>query len=1299
MFGSPRGLWGTMKRLAAALLFPVLAAPAWGQAVRECRAPQSEESRIWVEEIEVTESFIVAEVNLGIDLRGYSAYSQDVRIGLESPAGTLFELSRYMDGAFIVDALFSERALDGRWLLDSAGGAGLGESYLDCGGCLLDPSAGGSLGLARFAGEDSEGVWTLAIEAGMAVRLDEWCLTLDASESVRDLVCSSTTPGVLHIECTAGGAYDEVVLTAGGSLIATVPGPFADGEEIVFDSGALPYPQLLQVQAAGVTAGVAGVANACEVLLHGTPMEVASEPGLDLYTSIDPVVELLTFEESVEVIELIVDVKLNVELELWYPRLEVACYDGTAVVLHADSVFSYPSIGFDASYWDLGIPPPGRREDCRCLLQPAGPGSLADFSGKFTIDPITGSGAWAIGISGGAYPGTILERVALRVFDIPSVRPVSALACELGATPESVLVTWVAGSDYDLIDVLLDGAVLETFEGTFDAGLDGSYLVEGLSYGAVAKISVRGYRDEAPSYLRSCTVRTQLGILEDFACASAPGSKEIAASWTNPQEYDSIAVFVGDDLATTLPGDATSVLLGPYPGLDRAEVFLVPAVTALGDGFENRCTALLFEEAAIHQCVEVPIPDPGAATGQLVYTLSIGDDLVIDELEVLVDWRAQWADEVEVHIGGPTGLELRLTYKLNLNRLRALFDDDGEDIPPWFGLDSILRPAAPGKLALFVGEKCAGDWQLRLAVDGESTLDEWCLRVNGCTEPAPERLGCEADGRDVTLSWGNPADFETVELIRDGVLLATLAGAESSYVDALVPPGVHEYRVRGRTEGAACESGSTLCRVLVQAVEVCRSEPIVDWDGEPITLELLDSIPQAEIEVRLDLWFLDSPGFGVALEDPDGTRLILHSPPAVSAHELSLTFADDGVPYPPRDGFVCGCQVQPAGPGQLADLGAGERQGIWTFDIAGYPGYAGRVSECCLVFHWECDVAPPRALTSEASGVAPLVALAWENGAVYDEIVVLRDGTAVATLEGSEKAYEDTEVPAPGRYSYRVAANIAADACTRRSAGSSVAVGAVEVCAPGPFELPEEELLAVWTLDWQSPDIDALYPSTTALEIGAVEVPVDFSEVVGQRLALYLQSPGGTTVQLLERREPSWLENTWLTFSDDGGTIECWLGERLVAPEGPGSLADFAGEDPRDVWLLAALVRDNSYTTGSIAEWCLRILPTGFSDAAVAPPPEFRRGDANADGVVEPIPDALALLAATFLGGALPPCLDAADIDGDGALIGIVDAIRLLAWAFQGGPPPAPPGPDACGSDPGLDGLGCAAPPPACDDR
>ena len=73
------------------------------------------------------------------------------------------------------------------------------------------------------------------------------------------------------------------------------------------------------------------------------------------------------------------------------------------------------------------------------------------------------------------------------------------------------------------------------------------------------------------------------------------------------------------------------------------------------------------------------------------------------------------------------------------------------------------------------------------------------------------------------------------------------------------------------------------------------------------------------------------------------------------------------------------------------------------------------------------------------------------------------------------------------------------------------------------------------------------------------------------------------------------------------------------------------------------------------------------------------------------------LLAFAFTDELEPPCLAACDANGDGVVTGVLDAMYILAYAFLGRPAPPSPFPD-CGEG-ALESdarLGCRESPPQC---
>ncbi|MBI4585085.1 MAG: hypothetical protein HY717_13815, partial [Planctomycetes bacterium] len=82
--------------------------------------------------------------------------------------------------------------------------------------------------------------------------------------------------------------------------------------------------------------------------------------------------------------------------------------------------------------------------------------------------------------------------------------------------------------------------------------------------------------------------------------------------------------------------------------------------------------------------------------------------------------------------------------------------------------------------------------------------------------------------------------------------------------------------------------------------------------------------------------------------------------------------------------------------------------------------------------------------------------------------------------------------------------------------------------------------------------------------------------------------------------------------------------------------------------------------------------------------PQFRRGDANDDGLFD-ISDAISSLSCMFLGELCLDCMDVMDVNDDGH-IDTTDPINLLYWRFLTGLPPKDPFP-GCGPDPTNDNL------------
>ena len=94
----------------------------------------------------------------------------------------------------------------------------------------------------------------------------------------------------------------------------------------------------------------------------------------------------------------------------------------------------------------------------------------------------------------------------------------------------------------------------------------------------------------------------------------------------------------------------------------------------------------------------------------------------------------------------------------------------------------------------------------------------------------------------------------------------------------------------------------------------------------------------------------------------------------------------------------------------------------------------------------------------------------------------------------------------------------------------------------------------------------------------------------------------------------------------------------------------------------------------------------GQGTITIVPLPEFIRGDANEDTILD-IVDAMFSLFVQFGGLSAPACEDRLDVDDNG-IVAINEPVLILENLFLSGPPPMPPFPTA-GTDPSSDGLTC----------
>lgn len=203
------------------------------------------------------------------------------------------------------------------------------------------------------------------------------------------------------------------------------------------------------------------------------------------------------------------------------------------------------------------------------------------------------------------------------------------------------------------------------------------------------------------------------------------------------------------------------------------------------------------------------ISQPETITGTQDFVISIDPNSLegVNDLDVDMNLLHPDLTQVEIDLLSPGGTSIRLHDNGAGTDLIGRFDD-ATGLNDGYGS---LIPSGPGTLADFDGEIIGGDWTLTIAAGTSTgTFSDWALQVCPSNCSAPSDLVIESDcaGDAVNLSWINNTAYSNISIERDGAIVATLAGADTTYSDVSPPEGFHEYVVRGScTSGAGIASG------------------------------------------------------------------------------------------------------------------------------------------------------------------------------------------------------------------------------------------------------------------------------------------------------------------------------------------------------------------------------------------------------------------------------------------------------------------------------------------------------------
>ena len=216
---------------------------------------------------------------------------------------------------------------------------------------------------------------------------------------------------------------------------------------------------------------------------------------------------------------------------------------------------------------------------------------------------------------------------------------------------------------------------------------------------------------------------------------------------------------------------------------------------------------------------------------------------------------------------------------------------------------------------------------------------------------APTNLICESSQLDVFLSWDNGATYEELQVKRDGVLVATLAGGVTSLTDSPGAVGVYTYSVCG------IAADGEFSAVVECAAETSNLSSITNFT---CTFRSVDN----EVAMTWEL--------------PDG----------VSFDELRLR----------RDGQLLAI----LGAGAVSHVDANPPEGSVDYELRGLLGAETTPPETCSVAIVLAEISGLSGSIDSSNGD---IVLQWQNGESYETITVFCGDEAIATLDGGATSF------------------------------------------------------------------------------------------------------------------------------------------------------------------------------------------------------------------------------------------------------------------------------------------------------